>query len=145
MPQAAPRPCTYPGCGVLVRDGTGRCEKHTRAEAKQLDQQRGTSTQRGYGYKWQQARDAFLHEHPLCECPECDAGRLQVTAATVVDHKEPHRLDQALASGDAAAITKAQHLFWDRKNWQAMSKPHHDKKTATEDSSFARHKSVHRG
>lgn len=138
MPSAAPRPCTYPGCGALVRDGSGRCEKHKRVEAKQLDQQRGTSTRRGYGYKWQQAREAFLREHPLCECSECDAGKKRVTPSTVVDHKIPHRLDQALESGDPVEIAKAQRLFWDRGNWQAMSKPHHDKKTATEDSTFAR-------
>lgn len=144
MPSAAPRPCTYPACGVLVRDGSGRCDKHKRAEAKQLDQQRGTSTQRGYGYKWQKARDAFLREHPLCECPDCDAGRKRVTASTVVDHTEPHRLDQALASGDAAAIAKAQRLFWSQSNWQAMSKPCHDRKTATQDSTFAR-RATHRG
>lgn len=28
MPTAAPRPCTYPGCGVLVRDGSSRCASH---------------------------------------------------------------------------------------------------------------------
>jgi 5-methylcytosine-specific restriction protein A len=25
-----------------------------------------TSTQRGYGYKWQKAREGFLRSHPLC-------------------------------------------------------------------------------
>lgn len=58
----------------------------------------------------------------------------------MVDHIIPHRLDQALASGNAAAIAEAQRLFWRRSNWQAMSKPCHDRKTATEDSSFARKK-----
>lgn len=145
MPISAPRPCTYPGCGALVRDGSGRCEKHRRAEAKQLDAKRGTSSQRGYSYKWQQARDAFLRDHPLCECPECEGGAKQLTVATVVDHTEPHRLDQALASGDAEAIARAQRLFWDRGNWKAMSKPHHDKKTATEDSNFARRTDRGRG
>jgi 5-methylcytosine-specific restriction protein A len=33
----------------------------------------------------------------------------------VVDHRVPHRGDD--------------HLFWDRSNWQAMSKPCHDEKT----------------
>lgn len=138
MPSSAPRPCTHPGCGILVRDGTGRCDKHKRAEAKALDQRRGSSTARGYGYKWQQARDAFLRDHPLCECPDCEAGQKRLTVATVVDHTVPHRLDEALASGDSAAIAKAQSLFWDRKNWKAMAKPCHDRKTATQDSSFAR-------
>lgn len=39
-----------------------------------------------------------------------------------MDHKIPHR-------GDAA-------LFWDPNNWQAMSKPCHDRKTALEDGGF---------
>jgi 5-methylcytosine-specific restriction protein A len=28
-------------------------------------------------------------------------------------------------------------LFWDRSNWQSMSKACHDRKTAREDSGFA--------
>lgn len=62
-----------------------------------------TSAQRGYGYKWQQARAAFLLEHPLCDMCE-RAGR--VVAANVVDHREPHRGDQT--------------LFWRRSNWQSL-------------------------
>ena len=68
------------------------------------------STQRGYGYKWQQAREAYLRSHPLCVFHRA---RGQVVEATVVDHKIPHRGD-----------TK---IFWDRKNWQALCKPCHDR------------------
>ncbi len=45
-------------------------------------------------------------------------------AATVVDHIVPHKGDQQ--------------LFWDTRNWQSMSKPCHDKKTAKEDGGFGR-------
>ena len=62
-----------------------------------------TSTQRGYGYKWQQARVGFLSKHPLC-CM-CEAGGRYVPA-TVVDHRTPHRGDMA--------------LFWDSGNWQSL-------------------------
>lgn len=124
MPTAAPRPCTHPGCPVLVRDGSGRCAKHVRAEAKQLDRQRGSANERGYTYAWQRARESFLRDHPLCQCQDCDEGRVRVTAATVVDHKIPHRGNMT--------------LFWDRANWQSMSKVCHDRKTATMDSGFAR-------
>jgi hypothetical protein len=48
-----------------------------------------------------------------------------VAAATVVDHITPHKLKEALLSGDAAAISKAQKLFWSR-NWQGLCKQHHD-------------------
>lgn len=69
-----------------------------------------TSTQRGYGYKWQKAREAYLRENPLCVmCKE--QGR--VTVATVVDHIIAHRGDQK--------------LFWDRKNWQALCATHHSR------------------
>lgn len=85
------------------------------------DRERGGSTARLYGYAWQKARAAYLAEHPLCvACRE--AGRVE--AATVVDHKTPHRGDPA--------------VFWDRANWQPLCKACHDRKTATADSGFAR-------
>lgn len=68
-----------------------------------------TSAQRGYGYKWQQARAGWLRAHPLCVmCEELDQ---RVTAATVVDHKVPHRGDMA--------------LFWQTSNWQSLCARHH--------------------
>jgi 5-methylcytosine-specific restriction protein A len=30
------------------------------------------------------------------------------------------------------AMARAQGLFWDTTNWQALCKPHHDQKTAKE-------------
>ena len=77
-----------------------------------------SSTQRGYGYRWQQARAAFLKDHPLCECDDCQAGAKRLTPADVVDHRIPHRGDQS--------------LFWDKSNWQAMAKRCHDAKTQRE-------------
>jgi 5-methylcytosine-specific restriction enzyme A len=76
------------------------------------------STARGYTYEWQQASKAFLHAHPLCQCPDCMEGEKRVTAATVVDHHIPHRGDMT--------------LFWDRSNWRAMAKACHDLKTQQE-------------
>lgn len=67
------------------------------------DDRRGSAAQRGYGYKWQQARDGFLRSHPLCV--ECERNG-RVAAATVVDHIQPHRGDMG--------------LFWDKENWQAL-------------------------
>lgn len=65
-----------------------------------------------YTYEWQKASKAFLRSHPLCQCPMCDEGRKRVRAASVVDHKIPHR-------GDLS-------LFWDQTNWMAMAKQCHD-------------------
>lgn len=67
-----------------------------------------TSAQRGYGYKWQQARLKHLAEHPLCVMCFRD-GRIE--PGTVVDHIQPHK-------GDAS-------LFWSRSNWQTLCATHH--------------------
>nr|WP_072766196.1 HNH endonuclease [Nitrosospira sp. Nsp11] len=120
MPVSAPKPCSYPGCGVLVQGGS-RCASHKHVERKQADERRGSAASRGYGSKWQRAREGFLRENPLCEhCIEVD----RITASTVVDHKVPHKGDPK--------------LFWNRRNWQALCKPHHDHKTATQDGGFGR-------
>lgn len=57
---------------------TGRHRDH--------DKRRGSSTQRGYGYRWQQIRKRVLAEEPLCRFCR-DRGR--VTAAQEVDHVLP--------------------------------------------------------
>jgi len=63
-----------------------------------------------YGTKrWFQLRARQLREQPLCKfCG--DLGR--VTPAAVVDHKQPHRGDEA--------------LFFDPDNLQSLCKPCHD-------------------
>jgi 5-methylcytosine-specific restriction enzyme A len=78
-----------------------------------------SSTQRGYGYKWQQARARYLSKHPLCA--HCEAAG-KVTIATDLDHIVPHKGDMA--------------LFWDSDGWQGLCKSCHSIKTATEDGGF---------
>ncbi|AGN78495.1 HNH endonuclease [Pseudomonas sp. GD03651] len=68
-----------------------------------------TSSQRGYDYKWQKAREQYLRDNPLCVYCE-RSGR--TTAASVVDHIVAHRGDMI--------------LFWDQANWQSLCKPCHD-------------------
>lgn len=70
---------------------------------------RKSSAQRGYGYKWQKAREKFLSENPFCADHK---KRGRDVLATVVDHKVPHRGEMK--------------LFWDRKNWQPLCKQCHD-------------------
>jgi 5-methylcytosine-specific restriction protein A len=86
-----------------------------------------SSTARGYGYKWQQAREGYLLAHPFCVyclrdagvtatdnvdiAMECLAKGLGLPYASVVDHRIPHRGDMV--------------LFWDKTNWQSMCAPHH--------------------
>lgn len=119
--RAAPRPCTHPSCGALVRDGSGRCAKHIKQQRQAVDERRGNSNERGYSYAWQQARAGFLRKHPLCAAHEKKG---EVVAATVVDHIDPHKGDKD--------------KFWERTNWQPLCKPCHDRKTVIEDGGFGR-------
>lgn len=86
-----------------------------RERGREHDQRRGSARQRGYTSRWEKARLVFLRANPLCAM--CDQeGRVGV--ATVVDHKIPHKGDQA--------------LFWDQSNWQPLCQGHHnrDKRSA---------------
>ena len=117
MPYKSKTPCCYPGCPETAK---GRyCEKHTKKEQKRQDEQRGTSSQRGYGARWRKARKQYLQENPLCKRCE-QKGKL--VPATVVDHILPHLGDQD--------------KFWDMENWQPLCKPCHDMKTAREDGGY---------
>lgn len=88
MPVSAPRPCTHPGCGVLVRDGSGRCAKHPKPQWSKP----ATATKRITGRKLQAMRAELFARDPLCaECKR--QGR--VTLATQRDHIK------ALAEGGA--------------------------------------------
>jgi 5-methylcytosine-specific restriction protein A len=77
-----------------------------------------TTTERGYGYRWQQARLRFLVRHPLC-C-YCEREGL-VTVATVVDHVRAHQGDQT--------------LFWDESNWASLCASHHSSAKQREEKS----------
>ncbi|MEM7619779.1 MAG: HNH endonuclease signature motif containing protein [Pseudomonadota bacterium] len=95
--------------------------KKEQARLREADARRPSSHARGYNYKWRKYRLAFLRENPLCvDCQQLEI----IEAATEVDHIIPHRGDD--------------HLFWDPDNHQALCKSCHSRKTATEDSSFAK-------
>lgn len=68
-----------------------------------------SSTARGYNYRWQRAREAYLAAHPLCAMCSTDYAPVP---ATVVDHIKPHGGDDV--------------LFWDTSNWQPLCKRCHD-------------------
>lgn len=111
MPSAAPRPCSHPGCGVLVRDGTGRCAKHPRkAWAKPATPQ---ATKRTTGRRLQAMRAALFARNPLCV--ECQKLGL-VVIATQRDHVIP------LAEGGAD----------DDTNDQGLCEPCHEAKSLAE-------------
>ena len=82
MPISAPKPCTAPGCGKLVRDGSGRCEAHPKpAWAKPA-----TATKRVTGRKLQRMRAQLFTSNPLCVMCEAEG---RVTLATQRDHIIP--------------------------------------------------------
>jgi len=90
-----------------------------------------TAAQRGYGYKWQQARAGHLKSHPWCvmcldemgldrdltmDDAELVCGRaIELVRAppfaNVVDHRVPHRGDMT--------------VFWDRSLWDSLCTHHH--------------------
>lgn len=122
--------CKYPGCRKPVALGQKYCDLHLEkgsARDAQMKAEReahrtkrtGSSTDRGYGYRWQKLRARFLRAHPLCE--HCLAtGRAR--PATDVDHVKPHKGDPA--------------LMWDEHNLQALCHACHSRKTAREDGGF---------
>lgn len=77
---------------------------------------RGTANQRGYNYKWQRFRLAYLAQHPLCV--RCTAEGRTVEAEHV-DH-----VDNLGPLGPRG---------YDDTNLQALCARCHGKKTATED------------
>jgi 5-methylcytosine-specific restriction enzyme A len=111
MPFAAPKPCTL--CGVLVRDGTSRCEKHP-ARRGFLDPKRGNRHQRGYGADWDHRRLRILERDAGLCCPCRAIGRL--TLGREVDHKVP----------------KARGGTDDDENLQTICRPCHKSKTGAE-------------
>ena len=126
--------CAYPGCRRAVPLGEKYCEAHKeRGEkqdelaAKRRESRRlkfkGTSTDRGYDYRWRKLRNRFIAQHP--HCAEC-LKRGVITMATDVDHIIPHR-------GDAR-------LLYDENNLQSLCKSCHSRKTATEDGGFGNEK-----
>jgi 5-methylcytosine-specific restriction endonuclease McrA len=98
------------------------------ADSWRADKQ--SSTARGYGYKWQQARAAYLVKHPFCVyClreagisdsqdvvsvgMECMTKGMRLPYAQVVDHIVAHKGDMT--------------LFWDSNNWQSLCSTHHSR------------------
>lgn len=112
MPKAAPKPCVK--CGILVRDGSSRCDKHKVVDGTFADKRRGSRHQRGYGSAWDRKRKQILaRDHGLCQ-PCLVHGH--ITLATQVDHI----VNKAVGGTD------------DDDNLQSICKPCHDAKTLQE-------------
>ena len=119
MPTRPKQPCRQPNCPELVE--SGYCYAHRRKN----DRPRGTSTQRGYTYAWQQLR-LFVLRRDKYLCQHC----LQqgfVTVATDVDHII------ALSKGGARL---------DPDNCQSLCRTCHNRKTAEDNRGKVSHLSL---
>jgi 5-methylcytosine-specific restriction protein A len=116
MPERALKPCGRSGCPGLT---AGRyCGQHAK-DGWQYDQERGSSSARGYGSKWRKLRDYVLKREPLCRiCLK--NGRTE--PAREVDHIKPK----------SAGGTD------DQANLQGLCHQCHSRKTAEEDGGFGR-------
>ena len=108
MPFAALRPCTYPGCNVLVNGG--RCVAHSTKKVE-----RDPIVKKLYNsQRWQSIRRRQLAEHPWCA--SCSKEGKHV-GAREVDRIEPHH-------GDAEKFFAGP--------FQSLCTPCHSRKTANE-------------
>lgn len=119
MPRKPLKPCSVPGCSVLVE--RGRCEKHSRrpstrpaaeTRAAWYEQARRMYDSARWRFGWQ---PQLLAEQPLCASCKADG---RVTPATVADHIRPHRGDPE--------------LFWDWSNLQGLCEACHNRKSRQE-------------
>lgn len=86
MPYKPKRPCSYPGCSLLVESGQ-YCGEHQKLMDKRYNKhERDPSTNKRYGRAWKRIRDRYIKSHPLCE--ECKK-QGKVTAAQEVHHILP--------------------------------------------------------
>ena len=86
MPNAALKPCKYPGCPELVK--SGYCEHHKDASGGAFV--RDKSRQRLYGRRWRKMRAEQLRKQPWCEI--CLENGIH-TLATQVHHVDRHEGD----------------------------------------------------
>jgi 5-methylcytosine-specific restriction protein A len=115
MPRA-PRLCSFAGCLATATTGS-RCDTHKRdvaaeRRARGREDNRPTSSQRGYGAEWRKLRALVLREEPTCR--RCSA------RSTVVDH----------------VIPKARGGTDERRNLQGLCERCHNRKTVTEDGGY---------
>lgn len=129
MPTAAPKPCTQ--CGVLVRDGSGRCEAHKVRAGTFADRARGTRHQRGYDSAWDKRRERVMQRDAgICQ-PCLRHGIVHVGHA--VDHIVPRERGGTEHDSNLQCICQPAHQaktdsekrgrVWDEQAWYAQQRP----------------------
>jgi 5-methylcytosine-specific restriction protein A len=70
MPQRIATGCKFPGGCAAKAVKRGYCVAHAQMQARMYDGHRGSSSSRGYGYRWStQTRPRILRRDPLCRDP----------------------------------------------------------------------------
>ena len=114
MPQRIPTPCRVHGCPNVTTARNGFCDRHASRASGWTRDDRGNSTQRGYGGRWRRLRrEVMERDKGLCQ-PCSDQGK--VMPAVAVDHIRP----------------KAEGGTDDLENLQAICKTCHQIKTESE-------------
>jgi len=124
MPNAPAKPCRHAGCGALVRDGSGYCEKHQadRKVGKWGDERRGSRQSRNYGAEWEAKRKRILRrDKGLCQ-PHMRIDKF--VPAKQVDH--------IVARAIAQAVGWSESMIEDDGNLQSICVDCHNAKTAHE-------------
>lgn len=132
MPDAPKRPCAG-GCGALVTKG--RCARCSR----QTEQRRGSAASRGYGWRWNLLRIAFIRELVNRQVPPVCGARLDglssadslctVEGLFVFDGLDCDHIEAHEGNSDPR--------FWDMSNLQLLCHDRcHARKTATKDGGF---------
>ena len=103
MPLAPLKPCAYPGCPNLIREGR-YCPAHKTIASREYDRNyRSPDHNKHYGYRWRKIRDLYYSKHPLCE--EClKHGRL--VPADEIHHIVP--VDQGGSHDDDNLVSLCQ-------------------------------------
>ena len=114
MPARIPTPCRAHGCPAVTTASHGFCADHAARASGWTREDRGSSSQRGYGGRWKRLRREVLErDKALCQlCSE----QGKVMPAVAVDHITP----------------KAEGGTDDPENLQAICKPCHQAKTEEE-------------
>ena len=98
MPQAAPHNCTaVPRCPNLAPRGQGPCDQHAAERAAVVEQERGSSHDRGYGQAWRKKRARIIERDPVCRV-------CLVSWSKQVDHVIPKKLGGTDADANLQGI-----------------------------------------
>ena len=112
-PKRLPTACAWPSCPEVTTERF--CPKHRKANYKEQDRDRPSSSERGYDTRtWGKFRRWYLRRHPLCE--RCQAQGKTATPSKVVHHVTPlreggERLDPANCEALCETCHRRHHGF----------------------------------